>query len=354
MPENVRKGQAEAACTLDCGGQEEYIDICMKKILRNLHPPFHTSPDSARLFQRSRVFRHPGLSLGVFPSPAQGLLDYHIHENFSELVLITEGTGEHEIAGRRYPIVAGDVFLVSGNQPHCYSDGYGLSLINVVFHWDEVVTQQYDIGEIAAFQSLFVIDPANDAPDRFDHRFRLAADDFNAVLGIVREMDRLLNAPQPRPGMRFLATSLFLSLIAKVLDAYERTAASGVTESVPHRLGALAARMEQHCADRFTVKAMCREAGMSYASLFRCFRRYYRDSPVNYLLKQRLRRAEELLRGTPERPVGEIALACGFSDSAYFARKFHEHYQMPPSVYRRKFGKASAGTEPETDRPADE
>ena len=308
----------------------------MKKTLRNLHYSAPSTPDSARIYKRARVFRHPGLSLGVFPSPEQGLMDYHIHENFSELVLVTEGTGEHEIAGRRYPIVAGDIFLVSGDQPHCYSEGYGLSLINVIFHWEELMAQQYDIGEIAAFQSLFVIDPANDAPDRFDHRFRLAADDFNAVLGIVREMDGLLNAPRPRPGMRFLAVARFMALIAKVLDAYERTADSGVTENIPHRLGALAARMEQHCADRFTVKEMCREAGMSYASLFRCFRRYYHDSPVNYLLKQRLRRAEELLREAPEHSIGEIALECGFADSAYFARKFHEHYLLPPSVYRKK------------------
>lgn len=308
----------------------------MKKMLRNLSNPHRVPPEAARLYKRAWVFRHPGFALGIFPSPEQGLMDYHIHENFSELVLVTEGTGEHEIAGRRYPIVAGDIFLVSGDQVHCYSDGYGLSLINVVFQWDEVVTQPYDIGEVAAFQSLFVIDPANAAPDRFDHRFRMAADDFNAVLGIVREMDGLLNAPRPRPGMRFLAVSLFLSLIARVLNAYERTEDSGFTENVPHRLGTLVALMEQHCDRPFTVRMMCREAGMSYASLFRCFRRYYHDSPVNYLLKQRLRRAEGLLRDAPELTVGEIALECGFSDSAYFARKFHERYLLPPSVYRKK------------------
>jgi AraC family L-rhamnose operon regulatory protein RhaS len=73
---------------------------------------------------------------------------------------------------------------------------------------------------------------------------------------------------------------------------------------------------------------------MSYASLFRHFRKYYDDTPLNYLLRQRLQRACELFEQQPGIAVSEVAFRCGFTDSAYFSRKFHEYYHMPPSAWR--------------------
>lgn len=314
--------------------------------MKRLRPnPRDYPTKSVRTMPRKNVFPEPGFPLGVFPSLNQGLLDYHVHEDFTELVLVTEGSGVHEIAGQSYPIIAGDVFLVLGDLVHCYSEGFGLAIVNVIFNWEELGLPQFDVGELAAFQSLFVIDPVNTDPDRFDHRFRLETDDFNTVLHLVNELDDLLNRHPARPGRHFLALSRFMELIARLLEAYERTADSGVTAGIPHRLGALVGMLEKNYAENITVETMCRQTGMSYASLFRHFRHYYNDTPVNYLIGQRLRRAEELLRKRPELAVGEIALAAGFGDSAYFSRKFSEHYGLAPSAYRREHGNSGAAAD---------
>lgn len=303
-----------------------------KKPIRK-HNPQTGTPTEVRLMYRSRAFRHPGLALGVVNIPVQGLMDYHVHEDFSEIVLVTSGSGEHEIGGKRYPIRAGDIFLVSGNQSHCYTDGRGLSLINVAYNWNDLKIPEYDIGEIAAFQSLFVISP--DDPGSTAHCFHLNSDDFNLVLKLIRELDDILQMPS-RSGMKFLAVCRFGELVARILEAYEKTADSKVTSGIPHRLGALVAMLERHYYEPISIERMCRFANMSYASLFRHFKRWYHDSPVNYLLKQRLLHAEEMLSDHPELSVGEIAFRCGFSDSVYFSRKFSELYHIPPSRWRKQ------------------
>jgi len=49
----------------------------------------------------------------------------------------------------------------------------------------------------------------------------------------------------------------------------------------------------------------------------------------------RLREAERLLRASRERPVSDIALACGFDSLATFYRLFRAAYEMTPSDVRR-------------------
>lgn len=308
----------------------------MSKISAKKRQKTLVSKTPAHVMSRARCCALPDFPLGVVKSLTQGVGDYHIHENFSELVIVTAGNGIHEINNRSYPIVAGDVFVVQGDLEHCYSEGYGLDLINVIFNWDELQLPKSDIGEIAAFQHLFVIDPANKDADRFDRRVRMNQSDLNRVLHLTNELDHLLNEQKTAPGIRFLATCKFMELIICLLNIYEDADQGILADSIQSRLGKLAAMLEQDYSKNISIEKMCRIAGMSHATLFRNFRRYYNDTPVNYLLTQRLRRAGDLLRQQPEMPVSEVAFNCGFTDSAYFSRKFKNYYQLTPTLYRQK------------------
>lgn len=324
---------------LNQGLTKAFFSFIIVNIMKKISQNKRRNPCDNRsvyVMQRGRCFPLEDFPLGVVYSPEQGLLDYHIHENFSELVIITEGTGIHEVNGRSYPVTAGDVFMVQGDYVHCYSDGYGLTLVNVIFNWDELPLPQCDIGEIAAFQHLFVIDPANQDSDRFDRRVRLAQSELNELLRMVGDLDRIINAQPVGAGVRFIALAKFMELIAALLQAYERAADALKINSLPQRLGVLAAMLEQNFMEQISIEKMCRVAGMSYASLFRQFRRYFNDTPGNYLQTQRLRRAGELLLQQPELSISEAAFRCGFTDSAYFSRKFKEYFQVSPSQYRYK------------------
>ena len=58
------------------------------------------------------------------------------------------------------------------------------------------------------------------------------------------------------------------------------------------------------------------------------------DSPIIYLNRVRIRKAQELLRETKQ-SITEIAFACGFQSSQYFARTFkHLTGGRTPRGYR--------------------
>lgn len=56
-------------------------------------------------------------------------------------------------------------------------------------------------------------------------------------------------------------------------------------------------------------------------------------SPSEYMTGMRMRRACEMLSQT-DRPVREIAEACGYRDQLYFSRVFRAHFGVAPSLYR--------------------
>lgn len=54
----------------------------------------------------------------------------------------------------------------------------------------------------------------------------------------------------------------------------------------------------------------------------------------NYVLKVRLNKAKKLLMKS-QKPIGEIAMDCGFNDFAYFSRSFKKEFGMTPTSFQR-------------------
>lgn len=75
--------------------------------------------------------------------------------------------------------------------------------------------------------------------------------------------------------------------------------------------------------------------GMSKYTLIRQFAKLYGDAPYRYLMKNRIRKAEQILLNT-NLPVGAIAEACGFCDAAALNHQFSKIKEMTPTEYRRK------------------
>jgi AraC family transcriptional regulator len=77
-------------------------------------------------------------------------------------------------------------------------------------------------------------------------------------------------------------------------------------------------------------------AGLSEAHFARAFKQTTGLSPHKYIIERRLERGKRLLADTQD-SVAQIALACGFSDQAHFARNFSQHYGSSPSALRKSF-----------------
>ncbi len=103
------------------------------------------------------------------------------------------------------------------------------------------------------------------------------------------------------------------------------------TDTVP----SLKRHLDQNWREPFKLEAFAEANGISTKHLTTHFTRAYGISPKKYQGLKRLEEARSRLIKEPDRNITEIALACGFHDSADFSRKFKMRYGVSPRDYRK-------------------
>lgn len=74
---------------------------------------------------------------------------------------------------------------------------------------------------------------------------------------------------------------------------------------------------------------------LSRSYFIHAFRETTGQTPHQWLIAQRLERAQALLLDF-ERPLADVAAACGFADQSHFTRVFSQYTGTPPGTWRRK------------------
>jgi len=89
----------------------------------------------------------------------------------------------------------------------------------------------------------------------------------------------------------------------------------------------------EHFHEDIHVDDLADIAGYSRYHFTRLFTAHEGVSPAQYLQQVRLRHAVNLLRST-DRPIKQIADACGYQDPNYFAKAFRRTFGVTPQVIR--------------------
>ncbi|WP_286850400.1 helix-turn-helix domain-containing protein [Proteiniphilum sp. UBA5480] len=82
------------------------------------------------------------------------------------------------------------------------------------------------------------------------------------------------------------------------------------------------------------IEKIAAEACLSSSQLNRKIKAITGMTTSNYILKIKLNKAGKMLAQS-QKPIGEIALSCGFSDFAYFSRSFKKEFGMTPTSFQR-------------------
>lgn len=94
--------------------------------------------------------------------------------------------------------------------------------------------------------------------------------------------------------------------------------------------------MEAHHGEPLTLPRIARQAAMSSRSLSRHFRAQTGETPARWLVRCRVRRAQQLLE-TSGASVEEIADAVGFGSATTLRERFARVVGTSPQAYRRTF-----------------
>lgn len=97
---------------------------------------------------------------------------------------------------------------------------------------------------------------------------------------------------------------------------------------------AAVATMNDHIEEPLSCQQLAVMMNISSRQLERLFRKYFNATPGQYYLRLRLESARDLLRRT-NRPILDVAVACGFTSTSHFTKCYREHFGLTPTKERQ-------------------
>lgn len=95
--------------------------------------------------------------------------------------------------------------------------------------------------------------------------------------------------------------------------------------------------VEDHISEPdYGVEELCLDMGMSRPTIYRKIKAISGESAVTFVRNIRLKRAAQLIESGSFESVNEVMTAVGFSNPAYFAKKFEQAFGVLPKDYSKK------------------
>ena len=279
--------------------------------------------DHGRPFYDLRAYRHD-----VYP-----LLGMHDH-TFHEINIILKGEGRHYIGERSCPAQPGTVFVLPPHIPHGYAANGELMVYHILISAAYMQRYRQQLQALEGYTLFFEVEPLLRGEYDQNLFLRLEPPALAALTPLLEQLAALCD--EETVNSRILCHGLFLQIAAILC-----TEAAG---SIPGRVQGAAAdlpilrsmeHIHAHCDESLEPRALAQQAGMSYATYLRHFTRVSGQTPHAYQTDCRIRKARQLLRHT-DMTVLQVALECGFYDSAHFIRTFRRHVGVSPAVYAQQ------------------
>ena len=253
----------------------------------------------------------------------------HAHD-FSELVIVLQGSATHLSPGGEYTIGAGDVFVLHGDQAHGYRNTAELEIVNILFRMDQLSLILRDVETLSGYHALFTLEPAKRHDDGFASRLRLSPEHLNKIRDRLHEL--IVEKEAATAGWQFAAVAHFMLIVSDLCRFYSQMESPEARSLL--RLGSVIGYLHQHYAEPITLDALARIGNMSRRTLTREFTKAIGVSPIEYLIRERVNRAMDLLRDRSI-SITEAAYQVGFQDSNYFSRTFRALVGHSPSDMRK-------------------
>jgi AraC-like DNA-binding protein len=91
--------------------------------------------------------------------------------------------------------------------------------------------------------------------------------------------------------------------------------------------------IHEHLTEKILIDMLCRKAYMSRNMFFMWFREQFGVSPLEYINKERIKLAKQLL-ADHRNNITAVSMKCGFLDVNYFVRLFRKYEGLTPGAYQ--------------------
>ena len=269
------------------------------------------------------------LSLHVFKSETTTSFPSHTHD-FVEIVYVAEGEGVECVDERSYAVRRGDLLFIGYGRTHAFRTDSRLVFYNVCFLPEVVAKRIENRNQAFDLLSLTALEELRGESTELG-RLRFDGEDRHALEFVLREMLREYESDfSERSAVLESYMTLMLAKILRKAHAY--SVPNG--EEFDGVWRALSEFIDENLREKLTLSALAGKCFYNPSYFSRAFKQKFGVSLVDYIGRERARKAEELLRTTGS-SVEEIAALCGFGDKASLYRAFEKHYGCTPTAYRQ-------------------
>ena len=149
------------------------------------------------------------------------------------------------------------------------------------------------------------------------------------------KLDTLLEEHQPAESQTKL-TLYINELIVALMEMLERQhiPLDEHLSTTQRMVEMFLTELPKHLDSRWTLNNMARECGLSRSQFSTYCKQITNMTPIEYLNSCRVETASRLLIENPQQSITDVAYACGFNSSQYFATAFQTFTGRTPSAFR--------------------
>jgi AraC-like DNA-binding protein len=166
--------------------------------------------------------------------------------------------------------------------------------------------------------------------------FTVSDEELNALEATLRLLAAETVSPSLGSSLMVdrLAEIFFIQSLRSIIFS-DRQRDYGWVGAMAHpKLGAALRLMHNNNAHPWTISTLARQVGMSRSVFAAKFRDKVGTSPMSYLTRCRIHKAQQLLRN-PSLSIEQVAVSVGYDSEAAFNKAFKRQLGVPPGRYRQ-------------------
>ncbi len=253
------------------------------------------------------------------------MLREHRHSRF-EIVHFRRGEGIYVVNGHSYSIKPNDVFVFSSNEQHCITDIFEpLEFVNIHFEprffWGSRLESFSDAG-------MFFYHSKS-----FSCRLSRSSEATQRVADLIEEI--LAETTEKRAEYKMMARSKLTDImITLVRDFhYNDDKANKSTSNVKAVRKAMDYVMK-HLTEKLTLEDIAANSGMSRSRFSTVFKETMGITLWDYVCEKRIELVMHKLEQNEDKSMMDIALECGFNNTANFNKAFKKQTGGTPKDYK--------------------
>lgn len=257
----------------------------------------------------------------------------HTHD-FIELVIFQRGTAIHSLYSPEekssYIVMQGDCFAILPQEIHSFENGNRAFYYNIIFSPALIENSLKDFSAFDTWTALFGNSSSSER-----RKIHLPQEERSLLDEYFKHLKQELE--NRKTGYKVSAVSWLQQILLTILRcSSEQMILSDTSLRDGHHLLKVINLLEKSPEKHYTLSFMAHTAGMSISSFTKKFRLLTGFSPMEFLLSQRIGKAETLLKNT-DQPIYIIADMCGFNNINYFIKIFRRYRQTTPAKFRASF-----------------